>query len=163
MKRLSIVVTMILLFSAMVTFAQETTVTHYDRYWSELIKTDIEQIKKFTDLSALTSEQRIKISDMCYTDVFLHSDDTANIAMAVRWLSIIVDNRYPFDPDALDTYACLLYKAGKKEDALAVERKYLKWCSDNKARGTDIRTQHVALTIEKMTNGEKIWLEKEFQ
>ncbi|PSL48003.1 thioredoxin-like protein [Chitinophaga niastensis] len=53
-------------------------------------------------------------------------------------------------PAFLDTYANLLYKAGKKTDALAWEEKAMKQAGDEEKKTYEV-------TLEKMKKGEKYW------
>jgi dipeptidyl aminopeptidase/acylaminoacyl peptidase len=56
--------------------------------------------------------------------IFMHSNDKATLKKALRWEKIVVE-LYPKDPEYLDTYANLLYKLGRKEEALIWEEKAL--------------------------------------
>lgn len=95
------------------------------------------------------------------TPIFsLHSDDTAKIAQATGWMKNVVN---PFDPDEYDTYACLLYKTGKIDEAIKAEARLLQFCIDNRTKGTYTRMMHTTLAIQKMWSKDKIWEMKEFQ
>ena len=55
---------------------------------------------------------------------YLFVDDKENLLKALNWTKYVLDNYDP-DPAIIDTYASLLYKLGKKEDALKFEQQAL--------------------------------------
>ena len=80
--------------------------------------------------------------------IFENCSDVGCLSEAVKW------SRHSFEdnnnPGFMDTYANLLYKLGKKEEAIAWEIKAMELSSE-----TD--KQFFRETIEKMKNGEKTW------
>lgn len=80
--------------------------------------------------------------------IFEKCNDMQCIEQALEWSKrSFKDNEVPA---FMDTYANLLYKAGKKEDALAWEEKAL-----NKASGDEKKNYET--TLEKMKKGGKYW------
>ncbi|MET3877668.1 thioredoxin domain-containing protein [Chitinophaga sp. OAE865] len=80
--------------------------------------------------------------------IFEKCNDMQCIEQALEWSKrSFKDNEVPA---FMDTYANLLYKSGKKEDALAWEEKAL-----NKASGDEKKNYET--TLEKMKKGEKYW------
>ena len=83
-------------------------------------------------------------------NVFENCDDMACVASALKWSkqSFAKNDNHQF----MDTYANLLYKSGKKKEAI-------KW--ETKARALAIKAgedgKDYAATIEKMKKGEKTW------
>ncbi len=49
--------------------------------------------------------------------IFEHSRDTTMLDQGIKWAEII-KNQYPEYPDVIDTYANLLYKVGRKSEAI---------------------------------------------
>lgn len=80
--------------------------------------------------------------------IFEKCNDQKCIEQALEWSKrSFKDNEHPA---FMDTYANLLYKAGKKAEALAWEEKAM-----NKAEGDEKKTYES--TLEKMKKGEKYW------
>nr|WP_295873780.1 thioredoxin fold domain-containing protein [uncultured Chitinophaga sp.] len=80
--------------------------------------------------------------------IFEKCNDQKCIEQALEWSKrSFKDNEYPA---FMDTYANLLYKAGKKAEALAWEEKAM-----NKAEGDE--KKNYESTLEKMKKGEKYW------
>jgi len=133
-----------------------------NRYWPQLTDADIEKCKEWTADKALFDKYYTNLNDICYKDVFIHSDDPAKIALAVDWMKKVTD-RDPNEADELDTYAVLLYKSGKVDEALKLEARVLQnYCIPNRKKGTAVTMMHTTLAIQEMWKGAKIWEEKEF-
>lgn len=80
--------------------------------------------------------------------IFEKCNDAKCIEEALEWSKRSFKDREI--PAFMDTYANLLYKAGKKADALAWEEKAM-----NKAEGDE--KKNYESTLEKMKKGEKLW------
>jgi thioredoxin-related protein len=135
-----------------------------DRYWLQLAQAEMVRVEKIADAPALTLDQQDDINGVCY-DVFLHSDDTANTALAIRCMKKVIatDLNAIMTLNALDTYACLLYKSGKTDEALKAEAQVLQICMAYRQKGTYTYMIHTTLAIREMWKDAKIWEEKEFQ
>jgi thioredoxin-related protein len=132
-------------------------------FWPPLAQVDIERLKRIWDDDRLrNASTTFEVNNVCYTDIFHHSDDSAQLNLAVRWMKEVVQLE-PNDFDELDTYACLLYKAGNVDAALQAEDEILQFCIKHRKMGTHTRMSHATLAIQRMWNSEKIWEEKEFQ
>jgi len=81
-------------------------------------------------------------------DVFLHITDKNIIKATMRWMEkVIIYNANEISTDGMDTYANLLYKAGRKQEAIQWEEKAM-----NSSHG-DLAASFKAV-IEQMKNGE---------
>ena len=82
--------------------------------------------------------------------VFENCDDIACVTNALEWSkqSFATNNSHMF----MDTYANLLYKAGKKKEAIEWETKAMSLAKANKEDTGDYQT-----TLDKMVKGEKTW------
>ena len=65
---------------------------------------------------------RFYLNNDLFESVFKHSTNKGELLEAAGWMKIIAEN-YPKDAESIDTYANLLYKAGKTTDAIAWEEK----------------------------------------
>lgn len=82
--------------------------------------------------------------------VFENCNDMACVANALAWSKqSFADNNSPM---FMDTYANLLYKAGKKKEAIEWETKAMTQAKTNKEDTGEYQT-----TLNKMTKGEKTW------
>lgn len=134
-----------------------------NEFWPQLIEVDIEKLKREWDVQMLRNfSATTDVNNICYTDIFQHSDDSSQLKLAVKWLKELTEFNSE-NADALDTYACLLYKTGNIDQALKVEDVVLQFCMKHRKAGTHTRMLHTTLAIQRMWNGEKIWEEKEFQ
>jgi hypothetical protein len=79
--------------------------------------------------------------------VFQHCPDMTCVSEVLDWSKRLKDNS---DPTTMDTYANILYKLGKKDDAIALETKAMSLAGDSdKASYQE--------TLNKMKTGEKTW------
>ncbi len=90
-----------------------------------------------------------QINDFAWT-VFENCDDMVCVTNALEWSkqSFAKNNYHVY----MDTYANLLYKAGKKKEAIEWETKAMFLAKANKEDTGDYQT-----TLYKMNNGEKTW------
>jgi len=79
--------------------------------------------------------------------VFQNCPDMTCVSDVLDWSKRLKDNT---DPTLVDTYANILYKLGKKDDAIALETKAMSLAGD-----TDKAS--FQQTIDKMRRGEKTW------
>lgn len=80
--------------------------------------------------------------------VFENFNNTEFIEEALKWSKTSLSEKE--DPMFIDTYANLLYKLGKKDDAISWEQKAVKLANGEKTYQE---------TVDKMTNGVKTWKE----
>lgn len=96
--------------------------------WANLIKCYVEKIEKF---GLLTDGLMAKmdLNNTVYYLIFMHSNDKVVLNKAIKWMEILLQresNHSEFrdlEPEAIDTYAGLLYKTGRTRDAIEQERK----------------------------------------
>ncbi|WP_419788732.1 thioredoxin fold domain-containing protein [Mucilaginibacter sp. X4EP1] len=125
-----------------------------DKYWPELIDSKIQQVEHVWDFK----RDAFYVNNIAWLYIFLHSTDPKQLDTAIRWLKVIVEED-PGNGDNLDTYACLLYKAGNHRKALDMEQKALTLFIVAKNKSN---VENAKKTIAKMKNKEDFWLEKEY-
>ena len=123
--------------------------------WDALAKANIDVINTYH----LVEEKAIVVNNICYNLFFFHITDKKYLGEAVRWMKVICTNR-PEDKDSWDTYAGLLYKTGYLNDALAAEQKAIDLSIAAKDQANVTQLQK---TKSHMVNGDKFWLDKEYQ
>jgi thioredoxin-related protein len=128
------------------------------RYYPELIGCRIAEIKKLGQDTNTTKGGLRFINNVSYGEIFLHSNDKEQLSIAIGWMKRIVARHSEYN--TFDTYACLLYKIGRLDEALKWEEKALMAATDSK---NDEGIVHATTTKEKMEKGDQIWLEKEYQ
>jgi thioredoxin-related protein/predicted DNA-binding protein YlxM (UPF0122 family) len=131
-----------------------------DQYWPQFIQAQIDRLKPSLTDDASFKAHLLDVNNLCFNDIFHHSDDTAIINLAFNWMKKVVDNTHPDNPDILDTYACVLYKDGKKDEAITTEQKALDIALSRKSKGG---VAEYNAKIEKMQTGGPIWLDKVFR
>lgn len=80
--------------------------------------------------------------------VFEACDDVACLEAALSWSKKSLSGDFAKEPSFMDTYANLLYKTGKKAEAIKVQEEAVALAKDNK---------DLAATLDKMKKGEKTW------
>jgi thiol-disulfide isomerase/thioredoxin len=71
-------------------------------------------------------------NNMIWIDFFEHCTDSVLLNRAITWMEGLIKNS-PSNPEYLDTYANLLYKAGRVSDAIVWEERAVSFDSDNKS------------------------------
>jgi hypothetical protein len=140
--------------------------TNFDNKFSEYLISEIQVIfytkeNKHKELSKsfikLVSEEepdtsmlgQAILNDKIYDIVFEYSENKSDLLKAAGWIKNIINDR-PSQADGLieDTYANLLYKAGKKDEALKWEAQALNLLPQNK---------EISETYKKMEKGDPTW------
>jgi len=83
-------------------------------------------------------------------DIFINITDKAVLNKIIPWMKKLVQ-KYPQADDALDTYANLLYKAGRKQEAIQWEEKAVSVASA-------AHKSEYYVVIEEMKNGQPTYL-----
>lgn len=84
-------------------------------------------------------------------DIFLYSNNKDELEKAVAWSDWVIRGDPKPQAGDIDTKANLLYKLGKKEEAIALE---------TKAVQADPKNKDIAANFEKMQHGEPTWTAK---
>jgi len=92
---------------------------------------------------------RYHVNNMSW-NLFEHVDDPIVLSFACFVMKYAIDELPYKDQQALDTYANLLYKTGKKDEAIAWEEKAVKLSNNNK---------ELVETLEKMKSNIATWSE----
>jgi tetratricopeptide (TPR) repeat protein len=114
----------------------------------ELLRYNVEKIEKYGMDTA--GFGKLALNNIIYFIIFRHCSDTAVLMKAAGWMKMLISTGSP-DPDFLDTYANLLYKLGKRDDAIQMEKKAVQLEPDSK----DIQDNY-----NKMRNKEITWANK---
>ncbi len=137
-----------------------------EKYWTQFNDCKLKQIE-MSRFDTIKGGHRV-INTIAYLYIFEHSTANEQIKAAIEWMKKIVtvlpDDLTKFkyntdDVNNLDTYACLLYKAGNSTEALKYEQLLLEIYIDYKEAS---RANYTSKLIGKMQKGEKIWLDQAF-
>ncbi|PTS95629.1 hypothetical protein DBR11_20845 [Pedobacter sp. HMWF019] len=93
------------------------------------------------------------INGIVFTTIFMHSDDPKYLRKGMSYMEIIL-KAHPEHHTWIDTYANLLYKSGKKEEAIQQEQRALTLATDLKDENRVISYRKV---LEKMHNNQPTW------
>jgi hypothetical protein len=97
--------------------------------WTNYIKYKIIEIEsKPIDTAGFAG---VALNNFAYDVIFKHSNDRYAIGKAIKYMTILLQNDSLVD-SRIDTYANLLYKAGRKEEALIQEKRALQIAFDRK-------------------------------
>ena len=117
-----------------------------------------EQIKQIVSEWNI-DDDRFYVNNFCYVLIFPHSTTKEQLETGIAWMKQIV-KKHADDRSYSDTYACLLYKAGKVNEALALETEAVDFFLHSKYPKEAEPFQN---TLDRMKRGEKIWLESAYQ
>lgn len=126
----------------------------YNRHWKQYLKYNIRKIEDFGTDTTNAFHDAIVLNNFAWEGIFLHSNNKKQLNTAIKWMEGVL-RRHPDDYGYMDTYANLLYKAGKKQQAIEWEEAALRTIIDNKLPAYVI-TEYKK-TIDRMKKGEPTW------
>ena len=113
---------------------------------------DSTQLAQFTDYIGHVSRNKYSQAlNEVALGFFEKAADTKALENALRWSKRSLEI-YPNNHMLIDTYANLLYKLGKKEEAITNEKEALRIATEAK-----VDTKGYEKTLKKMNSGEKTW------
>jgi thiol-disulfide isomerase/thioredoxin len=96
------------------------------------------------------------LNGICWYFVFLHNSDMKVLKEAANCMKDVV-KRNPVQLNYLDTYANILYKIGKREEAIILEKIAISQSEKNNISPRDLG--EFTNTLKKMEKGEKTWID----
>jgi hypothetical protein len=87
-------------------------------------------------------------------DVFIYSSNKQQLLTGAKWMEGII-RRNPSEANEIDTYANLLYKAGKTTEAIEWEQKALQLA--NTVKDQAMYQNNLRKNLDKMLKGEPTW------
>ena len=112
--------------------------------WKELIKL----VDNYRSTHTIANQN---LNNFAWT-IFLQCTDAICLDKALEWSKATFTNQSPVEPGYMDTYANILYKLGKKKEALEWEKKAQSIAQSQgapKSWGQDV--------VDKMNKGKKTW------
>jgi thioredoxin-related protein len=101
---------------------------------------------------------KLYINNFIWNIIFKHIDDPALLLKGSQWMEILI-NAEPSSPEGYDTYANLLYKMGRRQEAISFEQKALEIEKENANMENRPPEPLYDETLKKMKRGEPTWLE----
>ncbi|MES2107953.1 MAG: thioredoxin family protein [Bacteroidota bacterium] len=136
-----------------------TKTTGGDKYWTPYIACRLEQIRKFR-YDTVQNASYFLINQIAWTYGFIHATDMAQLKALADYMKAAVD-RHSDNYQYLDTYACLLYKLGKIQEAIIWDKKAIQMGEDHQSPKDHV--DMVRLNLSGMEKGGQFWLEKDWQ
>jgi thioredoxin-related protein len=124
--------------------------------WPMVVKYTIADIE-FTKIDTVGLAARSKLNNLAFGVIFMHSEDPIALNKAIGYMKMILACN-PTMTSWIDTYANLLYKAGRKEQAMTEEAKAIKLTKESKYPDDAAAYEQV---LEKMKRNEATWNEGE--
>jgi len=120
--------------------------------WSNFVETAIQQLEaKKQD----TSENgRIAINSTAYSIIFKYSNNPRIIDKGISWMKVILKHN-PSRYSWIDTYANLLYKRGRKNEAIVYQKKAVELAKTK----DEADYQELKSNLTKMIQGKPTWTE----
>lgn len=122
--------------------------------WTNLARASIEKINKY-GLDTIGNGKAI-LADMIYNVIFLHCLDKEILSNGLTLIEIVV-KASPNDFASIDTYANILYKLGRKDEAILWEAKAMAMDQENAIIRKREPDKIYKETLDKMTNGIPTW------
>lgn len=88
--------------------------------WINLARTNVLRIERY-GLDTAGPIAKGLFNNMIWSVIFLHIEDTSILSKAVNWSRMLMEAD-PENPNAIDTYANLLYKYGNVEQAIKFQK-----------------------------------------
>jgi len=102
----------------------------------------------------------LMINNICWFNYFFYATDSQSLESALEWCTKMLKKLDGYDPDLYDTKAALLYKLGRRKEAIAVEEEIIAYIRNNnikKGRKEDAGTAGFQKIVNQMKNGEKLY------
>lgn len=150
-------------------FLEEAKRNFYSRSnpdWNKWAAITIDYYKNYGNLATISGDMgkaTFNINNDMWYGVFAHVKDKNLLLEAADLLRMIVDRFIELDPKessgVIDTYANLLYKAGRVQDAINWQEKAIFYRREMEAkRGDKEPFMGFAETLDKMKKGEATWV-----
>ncbi|WP_205514196.1 thioredoxin family protein [Longitalea arenae] len=125
--------------------------SYYDKKadWKRYNKSAIKRITKYPLDTMDNLVNDVILNNIAWFGIFLHSNKKSEISAAIKWMEGVIRRR-PESSVFLDTYANLLYKAGKRKQAIL---------SEEKALVLDPNAKDVRNNLSKMKRGDATWVD----
>lgn len=134
-----------------VTIDQQISYYRNQEDWNNVAKYEIEKIDMFgLDTAGMG---KTAINNLVYDVIFQHVDNPVYLQKAIRYMEAILT----LEPDRdawVDTYANILYKSGRKQQALQYQEKALTIARN---RNYESRIKEYAETIKRMQANQPTW------
>jgi thioredoxin-related protein len=126
---------------------------HYAKKdWGSVVKFELENIER-NGLDTAGIGKNL-LNNLFYSIIFMHATDSADLSRAAEYMQLLLSIE-PNKETWLDTYANLLYKSGRKQDALRAEEKAL---SIARQKRNEEYEKYYLEIIYKMKNNQPTWL-----
>jgi len=122
--------------------------------WPLVVRYNMEKIEKYgLDTSGLGW---LFTNNILYEIIFEHATDARVLLKAAKWMELI-NHLHPDDASDIDTYANLLYKAGKINEAMAWEEKAVNIDEEQAKKYNSNVDNSFRASLEKMKKNEPTW------
>jgi thioredoxin-related protein len=121
--------------------------------WTNIVKYSILEKERYgIDTSGMG---RLYLNNFVYEVIFKHSNDRAALNKGIKWMEQI--NHIAVTPGHLDTYASLLYKAGRFNEAIAWETKATKMDQAIAVKKGEKPNPNYQMLLQMMKERKRIW------
>jgi hypothetical protein len=126
----------------------------YNKYWNEYIDYSLEFVTKYGTDTTNGYVDATVLNNLCWDGIFMHSHKKRHLLQGIRIMEGVI-GRNPNDEAEIDTYASLLYKAGRAKEAIFWENRALELAARKKS---DFYIKLFRNNIIDMKSGKEIWL-----
>jgi thioredoxin-related protein len=132
------------------------------KQWPEIVKYNIKKVEKYgLDTAGMG---KVYANNMIWDVIFRHATKKEDLEKGIKWMKVILEADSTDGPN-IDTYANLLYKAGRKKEAIGWEEKAIAFTSEKKGKEKtemmitfyDDQLKEFMRTLAKMKNDERTW------
>jgi thioredoxin-related protein len=129
----------------------------YNKNWPEYIKYNIEKIERFGTDTTNSMVDATALNNFVFDAIFYYSTDTSEMNIGLKWMEGVL-RRNPKEANNIDTYANLLYKIGRIEEAIQWQEKALMIAKEEKQ---DYAISSIEQNLLKMKQGIATWIKSE--
>lgn len=124
--------------------------------WQNTIKYTVKKIENY---GLDTSGMGWVFTNNMMFEIFKHCDDKKTLNKAIKWMEIII-KAHPNEKEEIDTYANLLYKVGRKKEAIEWEERAARLDKEQAEKYNVVSNKVYQETLDKMRKGQPTWLVK---
>ncbi|QHS58330.1 thioredoxin family protein [Chitinophaga agri] len=120
--------------------------------WENVVKYEIEKVEE-KGIENAVKASTLQVNNLVYEVIFKRSMNPAHLKKGLQFIEVIMKNN-PHDDEVIDTYANVLYKIGRKEEAIQQEKRALSLAEEKKR---DANAKIYKEVIQKMENNVPTW------
>jgi hypothetical protein len=131
-----------------------------NHYWKEYIKYNLERLESDYDTThpQIQFLDALQVNNFVFNAIFYHSNDTQQMKSALRLMEGVL-RRNSKDANNIDTYANVLYKLGRKKEAIQWQKEAVDLASSDQQQ--QYLVPSLRTNLSKMERGLSTWIKEQ--